>query len=157
VHAVGEVTYISRVRIERLGGPQRLAHLPAETEPVVFGVHSEVAEHYGVDPNRYPPHATTLDYVVAAAGGWLAGTFAGALEARQIEVDPQRYEVEAIGEIESEDHVLVIKRIRVRYRLSVPDTRREETERVHSFHARFCPVARSLEGAIDVTTELELI
>jgi organic hydroperoxide reductase OsmC/OhrA len=53
--------------------------------------------------------------------------------------------------------VLVIKRIRVRYRLSVPDARREEAERVHSFHARFCPVARSLEGAIDVTTELELI
>ncbi len=50
-------------------GPQCLAHLPAEDEPVVFGVHSEVAEHYGVRPDEYPPHATTLDYVVAAAGG----------------------------------------------------------------------------------------
>jgi hypothetical protein len=67
--ALSEVTYVSRVRIERLGGPQRLAYLPAETEPVAFGVHSEVAEHYGVDPDRYPPHATTLDYIVAAAGG----------------------------------------------------------------------------------------
>jgi hypothetical protein len=57
------------VRIERLGGPQRLAHLPAEEEPVVFGVHSEVAEHYGVQPGTLEPHATTLDYVVAAAGG----------------------------------------------------------------------------------------
>ena len=64
-----EPAYVSRVRIERLGGPQRLAHLPAETEPVAFGVHDEVAEHYGVSPGRYPPHATTLDYVVAAAGG----------------------------------------------------------------------------------------
>jgi hypothetical protein len=36
---------------------------------VAFGVHSEVAEHYGVDPERFPPRATTLDYVVAAAGG----------------------------------------------------------------------------------------
>jgi hypothetical protein len=63
------VAYVSRVRIERLGGPQRLAHLPAEDEPIAFGVHSEVAEHYGVDPERFPPHATTLDYVVAAAGG----------------------------------------------------------------------------------------
>ena len=53
--------------------------------------------------------------------------------------------------------MLVIKRIHVRYRLSVPNERREETERVHSFHARFCPVARSLDGAIDITTELELI
>jgi hypothetical protein len=64
-----EVVYVSRVRIERLGGPQRLAHLPAADEPVAFGVHSEVAEHYGTDPERFPPHPTTLDYVVAAAGG----------------------------------------------------------------------------------------
>jgi hypothetical protein len=62
-------SYVSKVRIERQGGPQRLAHLPAEQEPVPFGVHSEVAEHYGVSPTDYPPHATTLDYVVAAAGG----------------------------------------------------------------------------------------
>ncbi len=66
---MGEVSYISKVRIERLGGPQRLAYLPTEESPVTFGVHSEVAEHYGVDPERYPPHATTLDYVVAAAAG----------------------------------------------------------------------------------------
>ena len=66
---MSEVTYTSRVRIERLAGPQRLAYLPAEDEPVAFGVHSEVARHYGVDPDRFAPHATTLDYVVAAAGG----------------------------------------------------------------------------------------
>jgi hypothetical protein len=66
---VGEVAYTSRVRIERLGGPQRLAYLPAEDEPVEFGTHSEVAEHYGTDPEKFPPHATTLDYVVAAAAG----------------------------------------------------------------------------------------
>jgi hypothetical protein len=47
----------------------RLAYLPVETEPVVFGVHSEIAEHYKVSPNAFAPHATTLDYVVAAAGG----------------------------------------------------------------------------------------
>ena len=64
-----EPAYVSRVKIKRLGGPQRLAYLPAEDEPVAFGVHSEVAEHYGVGSGQYPPHATTLDYVVAAAGG----------------------------------------------------------------------------------------
>ena len=53
--------------------------------------------------------------------------------------------------------MLLIKRIHVRYRLAIPEERREEAERVHSFHARFCPVARSLEGAIDITTELELV
>jgi organic hydroperoxide reductase OsmC/OhrA len=43
------------------------------------------------------------------------------------------------------------------YRLSVPEDRREEVERVHASHARFCPVARSLEGGIEVRTELELV
>jgi organic hydroperoxide reductase OsmC/OhrA len=56
-----------------------------------------------------------------------------------------------------EDKVLVIRRITVHYRLAVPDDRREDAERVHGFHARFCPVARSLEGAIDLRTELELV
>jgi len=64
-----EPAYVSKVRIERLGGPQRLAYLPAESDPIAIGVHSEVAEHYGADPEKFPPHATTLDYVVAAAGG----------------------------------------------------------------------------------------
>ena len=64
-----QVVYTSRVRIERQRGPMRLAYLPIEKDPVVFGVHSEVAEHYKVSPEAFPPHATTLDYVVAAAGG----------------------------------------------------------------------------------------
>ena len=62
-----------------------------------------------------------------------------------------------MGEIETEDGVLVIKRIHVRYRLAIPHDRREDVERVHTFHARFCPVARSLEGAIDISTELHLV
>jgi hypothetical protein len=66
---MGDVTYVSRVRIKRLGGPHRLAYLPAEEEPVEFGVHAEVAEHYGRKEGEYTPHAATLDYVVAAAAG----------------------------------------------------------------------------------------
>lgn len=65
----GPVVYRSRVRIERLKGPLRRAYLPQEPAPVLFGVHSEVAEHYGVDLKVHEPHATTLDYVVAAAAG----------------------------------------------------------------------------------------
>ena len=64
-----ETVYTSRVRIERLTGPVRRAWLPAESAATMFGVHSEIAAHYGVDPELFAPHATTLDYVVAAAGG----------------------------------------------------------------------------------------
>ena len=48
----------------------------------------------------------------------------------------------------------MIKRITVRYRLPVAEDRRADAERVHGFHARACPVARSLEGGIEIRTEL---
>jgi len=61
--------YVSVVRIERVKGPLRRAWLPAEQAPVIFGVHGAVAEHYKVPPDIHEPHATTLDYIVAAAAG----------------------------------------------------------------------------------------
>lgn len=64
-----DVVYVSRVRIERVKGPYRRAYLPVEAEPVAFGVHSEIAEHYGTDMSQQDPHSTTLDYLVAAAAG----------------------------------------------------------------------------------------
>jgi organic hydroperoxide reductase OsmC/OhrA len=67
------------------------------------------------------------------------------------------FDVEAIGEVELEDKVLVIKRINVRYRLRIPENRHEVAERVHGVHHRSCPVYRSIAAAIDVSTDLELV
>ena len=64
-----ETVYTSKATIERVHGPIRRAYLPKTPEPVMFGVHSEVAEHYGVDPDVHAPQATTVDYVVASAAG----------------------------------------------------------------------------------------
>jgi hypothetical protein len=64
-----QVVYTSEVRIERVRGPLRRAYLPQEAEPIWFGVHSQVAEHYGVDTQVHEPHAATLDYVIAATAG----------------------------------------------------------------------------------------
>jgi hypothetical protein len=66
---VANVAYVSRVKVEPVEGKIRRAQLPAEEEPILFGVHSEVAEHYGVSPDDEEPHSSTLDYLVAAAGG----------------------------------------------------------------------------------------
>jgi hypothetical protein len=66
---MADVSYLSRVRVEPVKGRVRRAFIPAEDEPVFFGVHDEVAEHYRVEPGAEEPHASTLDYVVAAAGG----------------------------------------------------------------------------------------
>ena len=66
---MGEVAYVSEVWIEREGGPVRRGHLPAEDEPVIYGAHGAVREHYGYPEGAYPDHATTLDHVVGAAAG----------------------------------------------------------------------------------------
>jgi hypothetical protein len=50
-----QVVYTSTARIERVKGPLRRAYLPQTESPVLFGVHSEIAEHYGVDPNVHSP------------------------------------------------------------------------------------------------------
>ena len=67
---MGEVAYVSKARIERKIGPVRIAHLPGEPQPVVFSVHGAIAEHYKVDPAKLTePHASTIDYVIAATAG----------------------------------------------------------------------------------------
>jgi len=53
---LSEVTYVSQVRVEPVEGKIRRAHIPAEEEPVLFGVHDEIAEHYGVSPEDEEPH-----------------------------------------------------------------------------------------------------
>ena len=66
---MGDVAYRSEIRIERVKGPIRRAYLPAESAPVIFGAHGAVAAHYKLPPGAFEEHATTLDYIVAAAAG----------------------------------------------------------------------------------------
>jgi hypothetical protein len=67
---MSEVVYTSRVHIERVKGPLRIARLPGESQPVTFSVHGAIAEHDKIDPaSLAESHAATLDYVVAATGG----------------------------------------------------------------------------------------
>ena len=61
---------------------------------------------------------------------------------------------EAVGEIELEDNVLVIRRIHVRLLLRADEAHRETAARVHGIFADKCPVYRSLKAAITMTTEL---
>ena len=46
--SVSGVKYVSEVKVEPVEGKIRRAYLPVQEDPVLFGVHSEVAEHYGV-------------------------------------------------------------------------------------------------------------
>ncbi len=82
------------------------------------------------------------------------GTFAGALEAREIPAAGDRLVAEAIGEIETEEKVLVIRRIHVRMRLKAEPSQHETAERIHGIFADRCPVYRSLRASIAISTEL---
>ena len=64
---------------------------------------------------------------------------------------------EVLGEVEKEGGVLVLRRIHVKYKLHVPnpDEVRDTVARVLEMHVDKCPVALSIKGAIDVTTEVE--
>lgn len=67
---MSQVVYVSNVQIERKSGPLRVAHLPGESQPVIFSVHGAIAEHYKVPPEKIKEsHAATIDYVIAATAG----------------------------------------------------------------------------------------
>jgi hypothetical protein len=67
---MSEVVYVSKIKIERKNGPLRIAHLPGESQPVIFSVHGAIAQHYKVDPAKLTEsHAATIDYVIAATAG----------------------------------------------------------------------------------------
>ena len=61
-----------------------------------------------------------------------------------------------MGEIETEDNVLVIRRIHTKLKLKAEPVHWETAQRVHGFFADKCPVFRSLRAAIAITTELVL-
>jgi uncharacterized OsmC-like protein len=61
---------------------------------------------------------------------------------------------EAVGEVELDENVLVIRRIHVVLKLKAAESHRETANRVHGFFAGRCPVYRTLIPAIAITTEL---
>jgi uncharacterized OsmC-like protein len=86
----------------------------------------------------------------------MLGTFGGALEARQIDASDGRLTAEVTGEVETEEGVLVIRRIHVRMQLAAPAGSRETVERVHGLYAMRCPLYRTLHKAIALSSSVEL-
>ena len=87
----------------------------------------------------------------------MLGTFGGALEARQIDASNGRLTADVTGEVESEDGVLVIRRIHVAMHLVAPEEARATIERVHGVYAMHCPLYRTLHNAIQLTSSFELV
>jgi uncharacterized OsmC-like protein len=87
----------------------------------------------------------------------MVGTFGGALEARRIDASNGKLTADVTGEVESEDGVLVIRRINVAMRLVASEASRETVQRTHSIYAMHCPLYRTLHKAIELTSSFELV
>ena len=61
-----------------------------------------------------------------------------------------------MGEIETENKVLVVKRIKQTFHLVAGESEREKIERVLEVYADGCPVARSVKGSIEIISGMEL-
>ena len=87
----------------------------------------------------------------------MVGTFGGALEARKIDASDGRLTADVRGEVESEDGVLVIRRIHVDMKLRALEEARSTVERVHGLFASKCRAFRSLTPAIQITSSYTLV
>lgn len=61
------------------------------------------------------------------------------------------------GEVEKDDGVLVIKRIHVTYHLAAEAADWDAARRAHEVHHGKCPVYKTIESCVDITTELEIV
>jgi hypothetical protein len=64
---MADLVHTSRIRLEKLKGPTRHAYLEGFTDPIRFGVHTNIKRFYGVEPEEELP--ATLDHIIAAVGG----------------------------------------------------------------------------------------
>ena len=87
----------------------------------------------------------------------MVGTFGGALEARQIDASGGRLVADVTGEVETEEGVLVIRRIHVAMRLAALEDTRPTVDRVHGVYAMRCPLYRTLHRTIALSSSVELI
>ena len=87
----------------------------------------------------------------------MLGTFGGALEARQIDASNGRLTGDITGEVESEDGVLVIRRIHVAMLLVAPDEVKAVVERVHQVYAMHCPLYRTFHKTLQLTSSYTLV
>ncbi len=80
----------------------------------------------------------------------MTGTLAGALEARQIPAYGGTLETDVEGDIEESDRLLLLTRIRIKYRMKIPKGKRAEAERALALHESRCPVSQSVQRGIRV-------
>ncbi len=153
---MAKLLQLSKVKVEKEPGNNKIKRAQFEGFPDVvrMGVHGGVAEFFKLKPDE--PLPSTLDYVVAAIGGCMTGTVAGALEARGISAAPDKLRVEAEGTIEEVDGKMLLTHVSLRYRLKVPREKRASVEKALEHHESHCAVSESVRRGITVEWKSEI-
>jgi len=76
---MGKLIQRSKVKISKEPGKSKIKRAEIDGFPgaLRMGIHGGIAQYFKLSPDE--PMASTLDYIVAAVGGCMTGTVAGAL------------------------------------------------------------------------------
>ena len=153
---MAKLLHLSKAKIHKEPGKDKIKSAQFDGFPGVvrMGVHGGIADYFKVKPGE--PLPSTLDYVVAAIGGCMTGTVAGALEARGISASPENLEVTAEGRIEEIDGKMLLTNVSLRYRLKVPKDKRAAVERALQHHEALCAVSESVRRGIAVDWQADI-
>lgn len=80
----------------------------------------------------------------------MLGTLNGALEAREIRLEPDAIRADVAGANEIVDRNILLTRIDIHYTLRIPAGTRETVDRALARHQERCPTAQSLAAAVDI-------
>jgi uncharacterized OsmC-like protein len=154
---MGKLIQKSKVKISKEPGNSKIKRAEIEGFPgaIRMGIHGGIAQHFKLSPSE--PMASTLDYIVAAVGGCMTGTVAGALEARGVSATPDKLEVEAEGTIEEVDGKMILTGVKMHYRLKVPKEKRATVERALEHHEGLCAASESVRRGITVEWDSEIV
>ena len=153
---MGKLLHLSKVKVHREPGKSKIKRAEFEGFPgaVRMGVHGGIAQYFKRIARR--TDGIDLDYIVAAVGGCMTGTVAGALEARGVSPDPDKLQVEAEGRIEEVDGKMILTGIKLRYHLKVPKDKRASVERALEHHEGLCAASESVRRGITVEWESDI-
>jgi len=152
------MSFTTRVQVRAGDARTKQVTLPLLDEPVVMGVHGDVAAHYRLAEGSYQPHPTTLDYLVGATVACLCGTFGGLLSGLGQPVGDGQLEAEGSGELADDGGTLRLRGVHVDYRLKLSDgVDADKVRRAHEHHRAKCPIARSIGQSVVLSTNLTLL
>lgn len=153
---MAKLLHLSKVKIHKEAKKKKIKRAQFEgfSDVVRMGLHGGVAEHFKIQPDE--PLPTTLDYVVAAIGGCMTGTVASLLEARGVNADPDKLEVNAEGRIEEVDGKMLLTHVTLKYRLKVPKEKRASIEKALEHHEDLCAVSASVRRGITIDWKSEI-